>query len=189
MSEEWRTVPGYPTYAVSNHGRICRVGATTRYRASRKMLGVKPGRNGYRAVALHADGKQRSTSVHVVVCETFHGPRPSEDHEVAHFDGDRLNNRADNLRWATRVENMADQARHGTRPRGDTHHSKLKPECLARGERNGGGGKLTEKDVRAIRADTRIHREIAADYGVVKSMVAMIKRKEAWKHVTEEVAA
>ncbi len=80
---------------------------------------------------------------------------------------------------------MADQKRHGTLRCGDRHHSRLKPECLARGERNGGGGKLTEADVLAIRGDARVHREIAADFGVAKSMVAMIKRNEVWKHVAE----
>lgn len=183
MVEEWRPVAGYPAYAVSSLGRIRRAGATARFKPSNKMLNSKPGPSGYRAVALHADGKQLTTTVHAVVCEAFHGPRPSPDHQAAHYDGVRTNNRADNLRWATRAENMADQERHGTRPRGETHHSRLKPDCLARGERNGGGGKLTESDVIAIRADRRLHREIAADFGIVKSMVSMIKRNEVWKHV------
>jgi hypothetical protein len=51
-----------------------------------------------------------------------------------------------------------------------------------RGERNG-IAKLTEASVRAIRRDPRVYRVIAADYGVSKSLVGMIKCRESWKHV------
>ena len=44
--------------------------------------------------------------------------------------------------------------------------------------------KLDDEKVRAIRADTRLHREIAADYGVDRRGISRIKRREAWKHVT-----
>lgn len=42
--------------------------------------------------------------VHVLVCTLFHGERPSSDYSVDHIDRDTSNNRADNLRWATRSE-------------------------------------------------------------------------------------
>jgi hypothetical protein len=40
-------------------------------------------------------------------------------HEVAHRDGTRTNGNANNLRWATRAENMADSIEHGTATRGE----------------------------------------------------------------------
>jgi hypothetical protein len=49
--------------------------------------------------------------------------------------------------------------------------------------------KLTEAQVRVILADLRHHHLIAADFGVAISSIAMIKRRERWKHVQlEEVA-
>lgn len=42
---------------------------------------------------------------------------------------------------------------------------------------------LTEDDVRAIRADSRIRREIAADYGIDKTSVTKIKNGSRWGHV------
>lgn len=186
MDEEWRKIQGFPDYAVSSHGRVKRIAYTKRYRTTGRVLNSKPGPGGYVMVSLYENGKHCSRSVHSIVCEAFHGPRPSCDHQVAHNDGSRGNNHAHNLRWATREENMDDKRRHGTMPTGDHHHSRINPSRLARGERNGGGGKLTEHDVRAIREDGRLHRVIAEQYGVVKSMVSMIKRRETWKHVQGE---
>lgn len=58
-------------------------------------------------------GKQLKVYAHDLVCTAFHGPRP-EGKEVAHEDGDPLNNRADNLSWKTHAENQLDIRRHGT---------------------------------------------------------------------------
>lgn len=50
-----------------------------------------------------------------------------------------------------------------------------------RGEANG-LSKLTQEQVIAIRADTRIQRLIAADYGVNQSLISLIKSGKVWKH-------
>jgi len=50
------------------------------------------------------------------------------------------------------------------------------------GERNG-NARLTEADVRAIRAANDIQRIIAARYGITQVMVSRIKLRRAWKHV------
>ena len=44
--------------------------------------------------------------VHRIVAAAFHGPAPSAGHVVDHIDTNRLNNRPDNLRWVTRLENI-----------------------------------------------------------------------------------
>lgn len=184
--EVWKSVPGFPAYAASTWGRLKRIGLTGGRKRARaptgRILGGKA-KSGYILASVYRDGMQFSQGMHTVICSTFHGRRPSLNHEVAHGDGVRDNNRWDNLRWATRKENCADKWVHGTVPTGDNHHARLRPERLARGERNGGGGKLTADDIPKIRADPRLHREIGADYGIVKSMVAMIKRRETWKHI------
>jgi len=43
--------------------------------------------------------------------------------------------------------------------------------------------KLTEKQVRAIRADKRLLREVAADYPVTLTTIGKIRRGEIWKWV------
>lgn len=43
--------------------------------------------------------------VHQVVCTAFHGPAPEPNMVVDHIDTNRCNNRPENLRWVTRLEN------------------------------------------------------------------------------------
>lgn len=43
--------------------------------------------------------------VHRIVATAFHGPAPTHDHVVDHIDTNRQNNRPENLRWCTRLEN------------------------------------------------------------------------------------
>jgi hypothetical protein len=43
--------------------------------------------------------------------------------------------------------------------------------------------KLTDDDVRTIRADGRMQIELAAAYGVTQGLIGMIKRREIWAHI------
>ncbi|MBO7618218.1 MAG: HNH endonuclease [Bacteroidales bacterium] len=44
--------------------------------------------------------------VHRIVATAFHGPAPSNQHVVDHIDTNRQNNRPENLRWLTKLENI-----------------------------------------------------------------------------------
>ena len=44
--------------------------------------------------------------VHRIVATAFHGQAPSEQHVVDHIDTNRCNNRPENLRWLTKLENI-----------------------------------------------------------------------------------
>lgn len=43
--------------------------------------------------------------IHRIVCTAFHGPEPEPNMVVDHIDTNRCNNRPENLRWLTRLEN------------------------------------------------------------------------------------
>ena len=47
-----------------------------------------------------------SQTVHRIVATAFHGIQPSEKHIVDHIDTNKKNNRPENLRWITRLENI-----------------------------------------------------------------------------------
>lgn len=194
---EWRPVVGFADYSVSAGGKIMRTARDMRGRLSGQPLKPSRDKDGYLRVHLFSRGSKRTLKVHRVVCEAFHGPRPEGKHDVAHGDGDHLNNAAANLRWATQKENAADRDLHNRTARGDRHPSKTRPGYLptgdghwtrlnpaarTKGERHG-SARLKENDVRSIRRDPRKNIEIAAAFGVTPTTIGHIKSLKTWCHV------
>lgn len=108
MTETWRPVKGYENlYKVSDHGRV--------YSERRKrLLSPSPvGPTGYFLVTLYnTDKTKKVTVVHRLVAEAFI-PNPDGLPIVNHKDGNKQNNRIDNLEWCTQKENVAHAIRMG----------------------------------------------------------------------------
>lgn len=120
MIEEWRPAAGWEGfYEVSTLGEVRSAARTVphkRYGAMtlrRRWMAQVTTSQGYRTVTLSRDGKHLVVRVHVLVLETFVGPRP-EGHDGCHNDGDPEHNDLSNLRWDTRSANVRDQVAHGT---------------------------------------------------------------------------
>jgi hypothetical protein len=171
MTEEvWRDIPGYEgAYQVSNMGRVkslsrsspivYRDGRIAKRTLREKILTPCVNKRGYESLVLRLDGKDHTYEVHRLVAAAFMGPRP-EGQETRHLDGNRLNNRADNLAYGTHSQNQLDLYTY----RG-YHH------------------KLTPSDVLAIRARVargETGRYVARDFGISESMVTAIKRREVY---------
>lgn len=112
MDDEWRPIPDSRGYEVSDLGRV--------RRGDRILRGCTYSTGYVMHVIYLNDGSKWRVAEHVLVCELFHGSRP-EGFECCHINGAKTDNRAANLRWGSRVDNMRDQFLHGTRVRGDTH--------------------------------------------------------------------
>ena len=56
----------------------------------------------------HGYRKICAEPVHRIVATAYHGEQPSPGHVVDHIDTNQLNNRPENLRWVTRLENILD---------------------------------------------------------------------------------
>jgi hypothetical protein len=72
------------------------------------------------------------------------------------------------------------------RPSGDAHYARLRPELLARGERNG-SARLTADDVVEIR-NCYAHRyftmpELGENFDVTKNQIWHIVHRHSWAHV------
>lgn len=100
MQEQWKPAAEFEDfYEVSNYGFI-------RNKRSGKVL--KPFRTVIRerVVGLSRPGLRKRFLVHRLVVASFLGPIP-DGMEVNHKDGDRGNNRLDNLEVCTRKQNAA----------------------------------------------------------------------------------
>lgn len=119
-TEEWRSIPPYDgVYEASDLGRIRRVGAAKAAVVGRVLRHhVTP--DGRASVRLSFRNVQKTWTVHRLVALAFHG-HPAPGQEVCHFDGDPLNNRADNLRWDTHSANKLDDRRNGVGNAAKTH--------------------------------------------------------------------
>lgn len=70
-----------------------------------KKLIPKIGSKGYCGVSLYIDNSIKNMQVHRVIAEIFIA-NPENKPQVNHKDGDKLNNRVENLEWSTQEENM-----------------------------------------------------------------------------------
>jgi hypothetical protein len=103
-NEKW--VNGYEgMYSVDTTGQVYSYKRGTKVKLAGGVLYDKSrGCHSYRAGCFFKDGKSKSLYFHRVVAEAFI-PNPENKKEVNHIDGDKLNNRIENLEWATRSEN------------------------------------------------------------------------------------
>jgi hypothetical protein len=168
---EWRTIDAFPAYEASSAGEIRRHLPDRRGRGTGKVIASRRSSLGYRLIGLlNHERKQITVAVHRIIATAFHGPAPTALHEVAHGDGNRENNAASNLRWATRSENLADRRAHGTD---------------FTGERNP-AAKLTEdavREARAMSASGVSQREIGRRFGVSKVAARHAINGTTWSHV------
>lgn len=162
MTEQWRKVPNWPTYSVSNYGRV--VGP--------RGVVLKPDtiKGGYQRVSLCATPRVWRPTIHRLVLAAFRGEAPESAPFARHLDGNSGNNRLSNLQWGTKSDNEADKVRHGTSNRGVGN----------------GRAKLTLDDVREVRrrlthGETQI--AVARAMGIPAVTVNHIHTGRSWGHI------
>lgn len=136
------------------------------------------GNSGYEQVNLlrpetvKGSGKYITKMVHRLVTQTFLGD--AEDLCVNHKDGNKLNNRLDNLEYVTRSANMRHALDNGlTKDVGENHHF----------------AKLTEKQVHEIcklivESELEL-KDIAKLYNISRQAITNITTKHRWTRVSD----
>lgn len=107
--ETWRNVPSAPHYLVSSEGRVMVVP----YEAPMPHGGTRQYGGEPTVGAWCAEDERYTTTykgktyrVAPLVCEAFHGPKPTPDAVCMHLDEDSRNNRPSNLQWGTQQQNL-----------------------------------------------------------------------------------
>jgi hypothetical protein len=173
VGEKWLPVLDYESlYEVSDLGRVRSMDRTvTTSRGERrykgKILAPWIGRGGYPNVTLSRGGVQEHFLVHILVLTAHVSPCPPRQ-EARHGPRGKLDASATNLRWGTRSENVgADRVRDGQSNRGERH----------------GIAVLTEKiviDIRRREQDGERQVDIAARYGISKSLTWSVIHRKCW---------
>ena len=88
---------GYPGYQIDTLGNVYNKNGTIKKHSVNW--------NGYHVVNFSINGQQKGASIHSLVAKQF---IPNEDpakNQVNHKDGDKSNNKVENLYWCTQSEN------------------------------------------------------------------------------------
>ena len=170
QTEIWKDIPHFPGYQASTEGRIRSVDRIMQRRRDEspflrrgKVLRPIDNGNGYKAVNLtkDTDNRHRRYYIHRLVLETFTSGHDEYQTDVNHIDGDKSNNRLDNLEWSTMSENMTHAYNTGLCARGENHpQAKYSTELIS--------------TIRARRANGERVCNLSKEYGIPHQYISGI---------------
>lgn len=132
-TEIWRDIVGYEgLYKISSCGRV-----KSFHNKSEKILAVHINKFNYSRILLSKNGNSKTYLVHRLVAIAFI-PNPDNKPEVNHKNGNKSDNRVENLEWVTCSEN--------------TRHAFVTGLAKALRGTNNGATKLTSEQIAKIRA-------------------------------------
>jgi hypothetical protein len=120
--ENWKDVPDYEgLYQISNFGNVKSL-------ISNRMLKPSQDRFGYVRFNALKDKKAKTLRIHRLVMEIFN---PIDNiMQVNHIDGNKLNNKLDNLEWCTDSENKKHAYKTGLMLPGNQYSKRPKQDLL-----------------------------------------------------------
>jgi hypothetical protein len=152
------------------------------------MIKLAKDQDGYLRVNLHLNGKIIRRGVHQLVAIAYvPNDDPINKVVINHRDGNKLNNSPDNLEWVTWRENEAHAVIHGLKARGERNCQTRLTEAAALVIKQ----RLKRAKIRGVQAgdgsgDTLSR--IAADYGVSKTALYLIRHGKSWRYVNSDAS-
>lgn len=164
--EEWRQIEGFPKYEISSLGRLRNI-KTGKIRIQR----THP--HGYKTITLSKGGKEYCKRIHRFVAFAFLGTPVKGCEEVNHKNGIKADNRAENLEWCTRLDNMRHAQNAGL----------ISPTDSRSFHQRGGYKKLTllqVKEIKSLRMSGLTLQQLASLYGVGRSTIHNVVTGKSW---------
>ena len=155
-----KTKGGFDTFTLDDY-EITKDGEVINIRWGGRK--VKPQPNGKGYLRVHIAGRMRF--VHRLVAEKY-VPNPNNLPQVNHKDGNKKNNRADNLEWVSNYENRQHAVKEGLQIHGE--------RCP--------WAKLKQQDVDYIKEHNETpSKELSAMFNISVGMIRAIRRGSSWK--------
>lgn len=111
MEEIWKDIPGFEgLYKVSNFGRVKKLAKTRIYNNGTRtvipehFIKATANNRGYLNVPLYSNNERYTKKVHRLVAEVFLDNTDDKPY-VNHINGNKADNRVENLEWCTPSEN------------------------------------------------------------------------------------
>ena len=180
MKEIWKAIKDYEgKYEVSNLGRVKSLERTSRLnkKIKEKILAPREHTGGYLRVQL----SRKDFYIHRLVAETFI-PNPENKSQVNHIDGNKRNNRVDNLEWNTPLENNLHAIRTGLNKKDREFMIKI-ANCENHKKAMIRKRKLNDKQILEIRNSKESEYKLAETYNVCRSHIHNIKVFKIYKDV------
>ncbi len=196
MKEIWKDIEEYEgLYQISNLGRVKRILFINNIisKPENRILSNKLDNLGYVQVTLCKNGTRKYKRIHRLAAKAFL-PNPNNLPCVNHKDGDKNNNRIDNLEWCTHSYNTKHALSNGLIDANKIKKARQKNIKKAQeishlqnvGETNC-KSVLREKEVLEIRkiySERKMtQKQLAQQYGVHKDTISRIIHRETWKHI------
>lgn len=163
--EIWKDIPEYDgIYKISNYGNIISLAKN-----QNKLMKINNVKNGYSQIVLYKNGIKKTHLVHRLVMYTFIG---YSELEVNHINGDKYNNRLENLEYCNRSQNAKHAYEIGLQKplRGDkVITSKLKEHDII--------------EIFKLRHSGFSHQFIADKLNVSRKCISKILNRKSWTHI------
>lgn len=132
MREIWKKIKEYPNYEISNYGRVRSLkyysNVHKKYYDRVLILKEKTNRYGYKMITLSNENGRKCFTIHRLVAKAFIDNK-SNYNEVNHIDGNKSNNKFNNLEWCTRRDNILHAYKLGLK-KSIQEYIKLKKEAI-----------------------------------------------------------
>lgn len=97
--DKWKPLPGNDNYLLSIDGRVYS-------KSARKCVATPPNSHGYLYVGTKTKGARKNFLIHRVLMQVYGPAQPEGKPHINHRNGNKQDNRLENLEWCNRSENM-----------------------------------------------------------------------------------